>query len=414
MSMQITPHPADPAVSNECLILIHLDSYTQCLQAQGFNCRSIKIQVQLVTKFSHWLKSINVPAVQLTNCHCQTFITTVLSRSQRKDYANAIKRMVEHLTSVGHDLVYETQSDSQVRSPFTETVGSYSDHLRRVSGLSEQSIVKYRPFVEQFLTVCFEDSQLQLSKLTAGDVLDFFRNEISALSSSRRRSAATALRSFLRFLFFSDQINVDLSRAVPAMANWSLCDVPQAISSESAKKILQHCPRDSAIGRRDYAILLLLSRLGLRSSEIVFLTLDCVDWDRGSLHFRAKGGVVTALPIPADVGEALADYVANGRPPCNSRRLFLCGLAPLRGLGSQTTVATIVHAAIKRAGVQTLQCGTHQFRHALAINLLKGNATLKEIGSILGHRHAKTTRIYAKVDYTSLRPLCLPWPGECK
>lgn len=414
MSTQFAQDHTDPTAPNDCLILTHLDSYTQCLQQQGFNCRSIKIQVRIVTKFSFWLQSNGVPAEQLSICHCQTFITTVLSRSQRKDYANAVKRMLEHLISLGHDLVYETPSDSKARSPITATVKLYRDHLRRVSGLSEQSLNKYCPFVVQFLAVRFEGSQLQFSELTAGDVLEFFRNEMSVLSSSQRRSAATALRSFLRFLFFSEQINVDLSRAVPAMANWSLCDVPKAISPENAKKILQHCPRDSAVGRRDYAILLLLSRLGLRSSEIVFLTLDSIDWDRGSLHFRAKGGVATELPIPADVGEALADYLANGRPPCSSRRLFLRALAPLRGLGSQTTVATIVHTAIRRAGVQTLQCGSHQFRHALAINLLKGNATLNEIGSILGHCHAKTTRIYAKVDYTSLRPLCLPWPGECK
>lgn len=413
MSTQFAQHRAGPSVPNECLILTQLDSYTQSLKTQGFNCRSIKTQVGIVARFSRWLKSIDAPVEQLTLSHCQTFITTVLSRSQRKDYANAISRMVEHLASL--DLVHVAQADSQVQTPITKTIESYTDHLRQVSGLSEQSIVKYRPFVEQFLVVCFDDSQPQLiSKLTAGDVLDFFKNEISALSSSRRRSAATALRSFLRFLCFSEQINADLSGAVPAMANWSLCEVPQAISPESVKKILHHCPRDSAIGRRDYAILLLLSRLGLRSSEIVFLTLDCVDWDRGSLNFRAKGGVVMTLPIPADVGEALADYLANGRPQCSSRRLFIRQLAPMRGLGSQTTIATIVHTAIRRAGVQTLQCGTHQFRHALAINLLKGNATLKEIGSILGHRHAKTTRIYAKVDYTSLRPLCLPWPGECQ
>ncbi|MFN2220007.1 MAG: tyrosine-type recombinase/integrase, partial [Anaerolineae bacterium] len=161
-------------------------------------------------------------------------------------------------------------------------------------------------------------------------------------------------------------------------------------------------------------ILMLLARLGLRSGEIVALTLDSIDWEAGSIAVAGKGDRATSLPLPVDVGEAIADYLCHGRPESSSRALFLRVCAPIRGLGAGQSVATIVGAAIRRAGIETRHRGTHQFRHALATDMLRHGATLSEIGSVLRHRHAKTTGIYAKVDFASLRPLGLPWPGGAK
>ena len=196
------------------------------------------------------------------------------------------------------------------------------------------------------------------------------------------------------------------------MPNWSLCDIPQSISAEHAKQVIDHCSRHTAVGLRDYAILLLLARLGLRSIEVVSLTLDSIDWDCSSLSFIGKGKEPAVLPITTEVGEALANYIKNGRPTCNSRALFLRNNAPIRGLGSATTIATIVRAAILRAGITTTSYGSHQFRHALATSMINNGATLSEISSVLRHRRSKTTRLYAKVDFSSLRALCLPIPGE--
>jgi site-specific recombinase XerD len=156
---------------------------------------------------------------------------------------------------------------------------------------------------------------------------------------------------------------------------------------------------------------MLLARLGLRSSEIVALTLESIDWEAGSIAVAGKGNQATSLPMPVEVGEAIADYLRHGRPPSSSRALFLRACAPIRGLGAQQTIATIVSAAIERAGIETRHRGSHQFRHALATDLLRHGATLNEIGSVLRHRHTKTTHLYAKVDFAALRPLSLPWPG---
>jgi site-specific recombinase XerD len=170
--------------------------------------------------------------------------------------------------------------------------------------------------------------------------------------------------------------------------------------------------RSTAMGRRDYAILLLLARLGLRSSEVAFLELDDIDWTAGSLRVCAKGGRRITLPLPADVGEAIVAYLQHGRPHSRSRRLFLRHSAPVRGFLIQCAVGSVVHHAIERAGVQAPTHGTHQFRHALATGMLRGGASLIEIGELLGHRSPETTKIYTKVDVEALRALALPWPGR--
>ncbi len=188
--------------------------------------------------------------------------------------------------------------------------------------------------------------------------------------------------------------------------------IPRAIAPEHLRAVIAKCPHDTPIGRRDYAILLLLARLGLRSCEIVALTLDSIDWEAGSIAVVGKGDQAAVLPLPTDVGEAIAQYLQWGRPVSNCRALFLRVCAPIRELGAPQTIATIVGTAISRAGVETRSRGAHQFRHALAADLLRQGATLAEIGSLLRHRHPKTTSIYAKVDFTALRPLGLPWPGD--
>jgi site-specific recombinase XerD len=157
--------------------------------------------------------------------------------------------------------------------------------------------------------------------------------------------------------------------------------------------------------------LLLLARLGLRSSEVVFLELDDIDWKDGSLSVRGKGGRRLQLPLPADVGAAIVAYLQHGRPPSDSRRVFLRALAPVRGFLGPSAVGTVVRHALLRAGIAAPTTGAHQFRHGLATEMLRHGASLSEIGEVLGHQSPETTNIYAKVDLGALRTLALPWPG---
>lgn len=221
----------------------------------------------------------------------------------------------------------------------------------------------------------------------------------------------TALRSFLQYGRYRGDIRLDLAAVVPLVANWSMSSVPRAIAPDQVRRLLARINRRTAVGRRDYAILLLLARLGLRSGEVVFLELDDIDWKDGSFSVRGKGGRRFQLPLPADVGEAIVAYVRHGRPASNSRRVFLRAKAPFRGFLGPSAVGSIVRHALLRAGIDAPTTGAHQFRHGLATEMLRHGASLSEIGELLGHRSPETTKIYTKVDLDALRTLALPWPG---
>lgn len=207
---------------------------------------------------------------------------------------------------------------------------------------------------------------------------------------------------------------LDLAAAVPIVANWSMPSIPRAIGSEQIRQLLASIDRRTAIGRRDYAIVLLLARLGLRSGEVAFLELDDIDWNSGQVSVRGKRGQRTVLPLPKDVGVAIAAYLRHGRPRSGSRRVFLRSKAPIRGFLSQCAIGSIVRHALQRAGIQAPTMGAHQFRHGLATQMLRHGASLAEIGEVLRHRSPQTTTIYAKVDLTALRTLALPWPGGAR
>jgi site-specific recombinase XerD len=174
---------------------------------------------------------------------------------------------------------------------------------------------------------------------------------------------------------------------------------------------LDSCDRNTAIGKRNYAILLLLARLGLRAGEVVTLTLEDIDWESGLITVRGKGKRVAQMPLPVEAGAAIADYLRQARPDCSSRRVFIRQNAPLVGFANSIAICSLVDRALERAGVEFAYRGSHLFRHSLATEMLKQGASLCEIGDLLRHRRPDTTAIYAKVDIVSLRSIALPWPG---
>jgi integrase len=178
------------------------------------------------------------------------------------------------------------------------------------------------------------------------------------------------------------------------------------------EQLLRCCDRDRVAGQRDYTVLLLLARLGLRAGEVVHLHLDDIDWRAGRLHVRGKGGRSDVLPLPTDVGEALATYLRGGRPRCSTRRVFVRARAPYAGFASSAAIDSIVRRALQRAGLEPPRKGAHLLRHSLATGMLRDGASLAEIGQLLRHRLPQTTEIYAKVDPVALSALAQPWPGE--
>ena len=296
-------------------------------------------------------------------------------------------------------------------TPVERCLRAYKQYLRDVRALANPTIVNYVPFVRGFLTNRFGDGHVRLSRLRACDVVQFVQRRAPGLHLKRAKLLTSALRSFLRYARYRGKISLDLAAAVPIVANWSMPSVPRAISPDHVQQLLASIDRHTAIGRRDHAIVLLLARLGLRSSEIVLLELDDIDWKTGQLSVHGKSGQRSELPLPVEVGEAIVEYLRRGRPRSTCRRVFLRSKAPIRGFLSQCAIGSIVRHALQRAGIEAPTTGAHQFRHGLATEMLRQGASLREIGEVLGHRHPQTTTIYTKVDLDALRTLALPWPG---
>jgi len=221
-----------------------------------------------------------------------------------------------------------------------------------------------------------------------------------------------ALRAFLRYLYFKGLISLTLADCVPSIRRWKFASLPTYMSVQQVQSVLDSCDRTTATGRRDYAVLMMLAKLGLRAGEVAVLTLDDIDWRTGEMLLYAKGRRRSMMPIPPDVGGAIVAYLRYGRPQSSCRRLFLRMLAPHVGFASGCAITMIAKQALNRAGVHGYaHRGAHLFRHSLATELLRSGATLSEIGQLLRHESIDSTRIYAKVDIDALRPLCLPWPG---
>ena len=283
--------------------------------------------------------------------------------------------------------------------------------MREARGLAKATIINYVPFIRDFLKDRFGDGPVTLSRLCAGDVVRFVQRQAPRLHLKRAKLMTTALRSFLHYARYRGDVTLDLAAAVPVVANWSMTSIPRAIAADQVRQLLASIDRRTAIGRRDYAILLLLARLGLRSGEVAFLELDDIDWNAGQLSVRGKSGQRNELPLSTEVGKAIAAYLRHGRPRSTSRRVFLRAKAPIRGFRGASGVGSIVRHCLKRAGIDAPTTGAHQFRHGLATEMLRQGASLSEIGELLGHRHPQTTKIYTKVDLNALRTLALPWPG---
>ena len=396
-------------------LALHIDAFARHLDAQGFKRRSTAPQVRLIARFSHWLKANAVGLDKLSDEHADRFLRRVKRQQLIRDGNRTCLRRLFTFLRLSGVVGPQVAAPCVEASPIQMVVVAFGRHLHDAQALSRATCIQYPPFAEQFLTERFGSGAVELSALCAADVVRYIGRQASRLSRARAKCATIALRSFLRYLRLRGDVALDLAAAVPTVPNWSMTGIPRAISADHLHAVLESCQRDTPVGCRDYAILMLLARLGLRSGEIVALTLDSIDWQIGSITVvGSKGGQRSVLPLPTDVGKAIAEYLQRGRPCSSCRILFLRATAPVRGLGSQTSIGSIVGAAIARAGVHPLHTGAHQFRHALACEMLRQGANLTEIGSLLRHRHQKTTGIYAKVDFAALRPLSLTWPGVAR
>ncbi len=386
----------------------YIDDYAAELRAEGYAQQSAELQIRLVADFSQWLAKRRISATQITTAHFQPYLRfRARYRPPQRGAPAALKRLLNLLLRQG--VIAEP---SLAPSTPAELLGDeFCLYLRQERALTSATLIAYRPFVGEFLTGRFGTGPVNLASLSAADVIGFVQRRAASIHSKQVQLLTTALRSFLRFAHYRGNVHTDLAACVPSVANWSQSNIPKAFPSGQVKRVLAACNRRTAVGRRDYAILLLLVRRGLRAGEIRPLTLEDLDWQAGLITVRGKGGHDSPMPLPPEVGEAIAGYLRKGRPPTASRCLFLRARAPVQSFQGSQAIDSVVRHALARAGIDSPRKGAHQFRHGLACQMLRQGASLAEIGEVLRHRSPQTTAIYAKVDLPALRSLALPWPG---
>ena len=388
----------------------YLPSFADFLVSQGYSYWSILEKVRFSANFSHWLKQTRTNLHGLKADHVRNYLRY---RKRQKKSCSGVACAIENILDfLRRKAVLSSQQNVEAPpSPVESYLARYAHYLREDRALAEITISSYIPIIRSFLGEKFGKKAFNLSRLGPCDVVTFVQHQASFLHKCRSKRMTTALRSFLNYARYSGDVTRDLAAAVPSVAYWAMSSIPRAISKDQVNQLLNSIERNTPLGLRDYAILLLLARLGLRAGEIVSLELGGINWSAGILTVRTKGGRLSNYPLPDEVGKAIAAYLQNGRPSSPCRNVFLRLNAPITGFRSSSGISCIVRRRLERINIKTPTKGAHQFRHGFATDMLRQGASLGEIGDLLGHMHPQTTRIYAKTDLETLHKLAMPWLG---
>jgi site-specific recombinase XerD len=376
------------------------------MQDQKYGARSIYRAVQTAGRFLAWLESQVSGIDDLDYADIERFIAhRVTTGELRYGERAALMRLRVALLHAG---VIAPPAPADDRRE--HLLKQFEANLRR-RGYREKSIASYlwfcRPFVQE---QC--DGTMGFARLTSAMLLGYIERHVCDRSKATAAIMCSRLRIFLRFLHAEGHVSEDFAAAVPSARSTRLATLPSHMPAAQVEAVLANCDRTTVAGRRDYAVLLLLARLGLRAGEVAALTLDDIDWRAGVLRVDGKGGRHAIMPMPQDAGAAIADYVRNGRPQSGSRVIFHRVETPCTPFATATPVILLAGRALRRAGVEGVaRRYSHVFRHSLATGMIRAGASLNEIGQVLRHQSPDTTRIYAKVDIAALRRLSLAWPG---
>lgn len=391
----------------------YFEPYAEYLADRGYSQVAYWHKTFLISEFSRWLGGEGIAPDEITVGHEEAFLRySAGHRCPKGGDPAALSGVTSWLRDRG---IIESKDGASTELSGIETIlKEYAGWLQEERGLAPSTIENYAGYIRRFLTSIFGTNEPRLAAISASQVTDYIRrNAPRDRTFSQAKNIVTSLRSFFRFARYRDYIQTGLAAVVPSVAGWSMASIPRAMPADSVRRLLDESKTwRTPAGLRNRAILLLLARLGLRAREIVRLELDDIDWSQGWLRVHGKGRQERPLPMPHDVGEAVASYLKNGRPASTCRRVFLRSRAPFDELKTHSDISQVVHRAIDRAGIEVKVTGSHQLRHALAVDMLRQGISLTEIGQVLRHRSPEATRRYAKVDLDGLREVALPWPGE--
>lgn len=371
----------------------------------GYAPATVQVHLQLWAHVSRWLGERGLALAELTETAMGTFL---------------VERRRTHVVLVspaglapglgwlrGTGAVPPAGPKALAGDPVEAVLQAFQGYLQVERGVLPATGEKYVDCLRPFLTDRLHHGALDWQSLTAGDISRFTAARLPAMSPSSAKSTVTALRSLLRYLHVIGELPVSLAAAVPTVASWRLAGLPIGLDAGQVQALLGACDLGTAVGRRDLAVLLLLSRLGLRSVEVTTLGMSDLDWRDGTLLVHGKGNRLDRLPLPVDVGAALVGYLQHGRPAqAAGRSVFVTARAPYRAL-DRKSVGTLVARAAARAGL----VHAHRLRHTVASAVLAAGAPLPEVGQLLRHRSIASTKIYAKVDHRRLIELARTWPA---
>jgi len=381
------------------------DVYGLELKERGYTPLTTVNELRQAARLSRWLEANGLGAAELSSERVEQFLAFQRAAGSRPGSLSrpGLVCVLEVLRELG---VLAAEEPARAGSPTGVLLASFESYLLMERGLAAGTVRGYVAHARWFLDGVAVDGDL--ARLTAGEVTGAVLRRSSAVSVSTTQYFVAGLRSFLRFCFVEGLVEVDLSRAALGVTGRRRSSLPRGISRADAAALIGCCDRRSALGRRDYAVIITLLRLGLRASEVAGLTLDDIDWRAGELVVRGKGSREDKLPLPADVGQAIASYLQRGRPVSDRREVFLRARAPYQPI-APGTVSSTVRRACKRAGIPDV--GAHRLRHTTACEMVTAHVPLPRIGQVLRHRSLQSTAIYARVDLDQLRLLAVPWPG---
>jgi site-specific recombinase XerD len=377
-------------------------AYAAELRKRGYTARSAVNESRQVARLSRWLDRSGLTAAELDGGRIAEFLSC--QRGTGRFRAQWSRPGLLCMLDVLRDLAVVAGEQSPEASPREVLLGRFERYELVERGLAAGTVRGYVGHAGRFLDGL---GPVALADVTAAEVIAAVLRESAAVSVSATQNFVAGLRAFLRFCFIEGCVPTDLSQAALPVTGRRRSPLPRGISKADANALLASCDRRSAIGRRDYAVLVTLLQLGLRRSEVAALRLDDIDWRNGELVVRGKGSRQDRLPLPVDVGEAIAGYLRRGRPASDRREVFLRARAPLGPIDAGT-VSSTVRRACRRAGIA--EVGAHRLRHTTACDMVAAGVPLTQIAQVLRHHSLQSTGIYARVDIEQLRLLAAPWP----
>ena len=384
----------------------HVEGFCAALVRMGYTPRTARDHGYVLVHLSRWVAAERLQPSELTPSVVERFLGARRRAGYRRwRTVRSLRPLLAYLRAVAQVPGWRPAAAD---GPVDRLLDSYRRYLRVERRLAPSTMRSHEDVARRFLSRRAEDDLLDLDGLVSAEVTAFVLAEARLRSVGSMKALLGPLRSLLRFLFMAGMTPRDLTAAVPGIASPRLAALPKALDPATVAALLVSCDRGTAIGRRDFAILTMLVRLGLRAGEVAALRLDDIDWRAAELTVRGKGNRLDRLPLPADVGAAVVDYLRHGRPPSSCRAVFLRAVGPDAAMSGHSVVM-VPRSASGRAGLPVI-VGAHRLRHTAASEMLRHGGSLAEIAQLLRHHSESTTAIYAKLDRAALGLLVRPWP----